>query len=400
MRLTCSLLWLCACGDDAVSRIDAGRPDSGGMRDDAGALRPDAGESDAGGPDAGPLPSCDPTRLLVTTSDYVTGRVGTVDLETFAVEVTSADSPDQDSLPDGAECSAFVLERALGRVRVVSDDPLAAGVTVDLNDGRTMIYSTNPTRVIAVSPTKAYALLQGRNEIAVFDPSAAAPAVTTIDLSGFHDADDIDGVIDLLDALFVNGRLVVALGRYWFDDGFMIHFEGSLLVAIDVATDAVVDFDDATPGVQGIDLTGENPWRGLRLREDGTLLVGSAGDSFAIDGGIERVDLEMGMSLGFVLTEDDLGNELNGFVPDGLDAFFVIKGLDLVHVAAGEPPEITTMRAGIDGLFANETTLFAWSRMTDPGLRAYSLADGVELTPGGMPIEVGDLPIYGVASIR
>jgi hypothetical protein len=181
----------------------------------------------------------------------------------------------------------------------------------------------------------------------------------------------------------------------------MIHFEGSLLIAIDVATDTIADFDDTMAGVQGIDLTGENPWRGLRLREDGTLLVGSAGDSFMIDGGIEAVDLEMGASMGFVLTEDDLDNELNGFVPDGADAFFVLSGLDLVHVTAtGDPPEITTMRAGIDGLFASDTTLFAWSRMTDPGLRVYSLADGTELTPGGMPIAIGELPIYGVALIR
>jgi hypothetical protein len=394
-------LVLCACGDDDVSTVDAGRGDSGAIEDDAGAAR-DSGTSDGGGPDAGPLPSCEPARLLVTTSDYVTGRVGTIDLETFAVDVTTTDSPDQDSLPDGSGCSAFVLERALGHVRIVSSDPLAAGVTVDLNEpGVTMIYAANPSRVIAVAPNKAYALLQGRSEIAVFDPSAAAPVVTTIDLSAFDDPDDTDGSVDAVDAILVNGRLIVALGRYWFDDEFMIHFEGSLLAAIDVTTDEIVDFDSSMPGVQGIDLAGENPWRGLRLREDGVLLVGSAGDSFAFDGGIEAVDLEAGVSMGLVLTEEEIGNELNGFVPDGLDSYFVIAGLDLVHVApGGAGPDIARLRAGTDGIFATDDWVLSWSRMTDPGLRAHSIGDRLEVTPGAVPIEVGDLPIYGVALIH
>jgi hypothetical protein len=397
MRRAVFIFCLCACGDDDVTMTpDGGRTDAGVRDDDAGGGSPDGGIAD-GGTDAGALPSCDPARLFVTTSDYVTGRIGTIDLDGFAVEVSTADSPDQDSSPDGRGCDAFMLERALGRVRVVSDDPLATGRVLDVNlPGRPMMYAANPSRVIAVAADKAYVVLQGRNEIAIFDPSAASPAITdTIDLSMFHDADDIDGSIDAMNAMLVNGVIYVVAGRYWFDDAFAQHFEGSVLIGIDIATDTVVDFDTAEAGVQPIDLEGENPWRGMHLREDGMLLLGSTGDSFAIDGGIELVDLTAGESLGFVLEEETLGDEINGFVPDGADAFYVIEGMNLVHV---DGEETTLVREGTDGVFATDTALVSWSRDADPGIRVHSLADGTELTTE--PIEVGDLPIYGVALIH
>ena len=76
---------LVGCGDDdVVPTVDAGS--DGGPRDAAidAALAVDAGV------DAGPA-SCPSTRILVTTSDYMTGGLGTVDLGlTAAVRVAVA----------------------------------------------------------------------------------------------------------------------------------------------------------------------------------------------------------------------------------------------------------------------------------------------------------------------
>src|SRR5688572_32681161 len=107
----------------------------------------------------------------------------------------------------------------------------------------------------------------------------------------------------------------------------------------------------------------------MHLREDGMLLLGSTGDSFAIDGGIELVDLTAGESMGFVLEEETLGDEINGFVPDGAHAFYVIEGMNLVHV---DGEETTLVREGTDGVFATDTALVSWSREADPGIRVHS----------------------------
>ncbi len=389
------------CGDDGrggMSGTDAGPAPSDGGGTDAG---PDGGGStDAGAPDGGPE-ECTLGRLLVTTSDFASGGLGVLDLATDGAE--SDDTDDQDTVPATLGCGAALLERSAGNLRVQSgDDPLATEHTIDLDpEGTTTPWATNPTAVVSIDETKAYVTVSMRNEVVVVDPSAGE-ITGSIDLSGFLDADDTDGSVDAAGAIRVDDRVYVALANYWFDEGYAIHFEGSVLAVVDAATDALVDMDDSIEGVQGIPLAGNNPWRGLWADEAGERLwVGSGGDSFAIDGMIEEVDLTTGESAGVVVEESTVGAEINGFAVVGASRLLVLAGADVIAFDPGAdfPAEPEVIASGIDGMLLTAGALFTWARMGDQaGLRRFDPADGTETTPGAGPWTFGALPIYGVAA--
>ena len=393
------------CGDDASAPRDAGTLDDGSSALDAGTdagRDADGGARDAAGGDAGPTPGCTLETLLITTSDYVTGGLGVLDVATGDVETDDA-VDDQDTIAATMGCRAVLLERARGNLRVQSaDDAFSTARTIDLDPaGSTAPYATNPATVIGIDESKAYVVASARNEIVVVDPTAGE-LTGTIDLSGYLDPDDSDGIVDAVSGVRAGDRVFVGLGNYWFDDSFAIHFEGSVLAVIDATTDALVDADPATDGVQGIDLAGENPWRGFWTDEAlGTLWVGSGGDSFAIDGMIEEIDLGTLTHARVVVTEDTLGAELGGFAVVAPDRVLVLGGMDVIAFdpAMVFPSAPVPIASGIDGMLLHEGSLFTWSRTGESaGLRRFDATAGTELTPGSGPWTFGTLPIYSVAA--
>ncbi|MEM9187571.1 MAG: hypothetical protein AAGF12_00245 [Myxococcota bacterium] len=406
----CSALLLGGCGDDDSSGTpDAAAPDGmvdatpDAMLDATADATPDAvidGMVDASdGGDGGMMP-CAPN-LLVTTSDFATAQLFYVDTMTLAPQMLAMDLPDQDTLPTAAGCSVALLQRANGIVQYQMDaDPLMSAGTVDVNPAGAMPpYAANPQRVIAVSPAKAYVIQGSLNEVTIIDPSTFS-VTGSIDLSGFVKPADTDGGVNATDAIQIGDRLYVGLGNYYFD-ATGINFTGSELAVIDTTTDMVVDLDAATDGVQGIDLQGENPWRGLVFDAAANrLLVGATGDSFAIDGSIEIVDLAMGTAEASLLTEMELGQEIGGYAYVSPTRLYVLTGscpggcsLQSVDPSAAAPTA-TMVQADTNGILLHEGVLYAWGA---GGLRTFDPETAMETTPGGTPVALGTLPIYGVA---
>ena len=391
------------CGDDEGRGGDAGTGGDAGIATDGGG---DTGTSaDAGTSDGGGVGDCVPSRLLITTSDFVTGGLGTLDLATGAVATASGDAPDQDSAPGLSGCTPVVLQRGLGSIRLLdTSDPLTGGRTVDVNPvGASGPYAANPQKALEIADDELWVVLGAVPSIAVVDPTAGGggEVVDRIDLSGLVRPGDMDGNIDASDAIRVGDRVYVALGNYWFDTDFAIHFEGSALAVLDATTRALVDVDPATDGVQLIELAGDNPWRGLwHDAATNTLVVGASGDSFALDGQLEVVDLETHASVGSVTTETMLGAEINGFGFASPNRLVVLAGS---QVLAFDPtvdfgvPEL--LLDGADGMLLVDGVVWTWARMGDgAGLRAVDPDDGSDVTPGGGPIAVGTLPVNGAVA--
>jgi hypothetical protein len=402
-------LTLAGCGDDDANGFDAGPRGDSGVLADAGGR--DSGSDASPPPDAsgdGGVTDCVLDRLLVATSDFVTGGLGTVDVASGAVSLLGGDAGDQDLVPAVAGCTPVVLERGTGTLLVQSaDDPLVTERSIDLNPaGGLGPYAANPQTIAAVPDGRAYVLLQATAAIAVVD-LRAGEVTSTIDLTSLAKAADADGNPDPLDLLVVDDRAYVALGHYWFDSSFAIQFEGSELAVVDTTTDALVDVDTTAPGLQAIALEGENPWRGMH--HDAAvdqLWVGCAGDAFdPTDGRIEVVDLATSTTAGTVVTESELGGELGGFAVVAPTRLVVLAGDTFAGAAVvafdptidfpTAPEELATE---IHGLRLVDDTLWVWSRAgADLGLRALDPDDGADVTPGGSTLGLGPLPVSGVA---
>lgn len=385
------------CGDDdgGTPRPDGGPADGGSLTDangdDAGSS-PDAG-SDSGMIDEdGGVADCTPRNVLVTTSDYVSGGLGFLDTTTDTTRV-AASFDESDAVPAAIGCSPVVIARSSGEVRFQSrEDPLVTERTIDVDpEGTTTPYASNPQTVVQVADDKAYVISMARNQIVVIDPRAegAAGIRGMIDLSPFVAPEDTDGLVDAVDAILVGGHVYVALGRYWFDDTFAIHFAGSVLAVIDTAIDAAMP--------DPIELNLENPWRGM-AQVGFEIWIGSSGDSFALDGGIEKVDWATNVATGVALFEADAGAELEGFVVVSETRVVTMLGGELKvwnpTTFAIDPAPIAT---GVNGVLGVGGSIYAWSRQGEgAGLTRYDAASGAET---GGPWTFGTLPILAARAV-
>lgn len=397
-------------GDDSGADAGADAGDDGGLDDGGDDAGPDAGD-DGGAEDGGPpVATCDEGALehfgVVTTSADFT------EAEFTAMRIAdwTAPSPtalmDTDTVLAQSACQGYVLERGRGVLDVV-DAEMAPTIahSIDLNPAGTAVpYAINQQQVTSVGPSRAYVVEFARNSLTIIDPSIDGPGAMlgTIDLSPYVKAGDTDGLVDAADAIVVGDRAYVALGHYWFDDMYAIHFEGSELAVIDTTTDTLVDVDTATDGVQGIALSGDNPWRGLHhFPGTDTLWVGATGDSFAIDGHIEEVDLAAAASVGTVVTEAELGGEIEAFDVLSPTRLVLLVGEDVVAI----DPTVdfiapTPFATEMDGMFVYGGTVWAWARTGEaPGLASFDGVTGAETTPASGRANFGSLPISSVMPI-
>ncbi len=402
-----------ACGDDGGMADTGLPPGDGGMGDADTSVAPDAmadatpdAAGDAGGD--GGVPSCtedDLGHLLVVTTaaDFSRAGLGVLTLSDLTTVAGAEDLPDTDSAPASAFCQGYVLSRGAGEAMVMdASDPTMVARTIDVDPAGSMgPYASNPQTIVAAGPNEAYVVAQAQNAVTIIDPQMGA-VIGEIDLSGYLKSGDMDGVVDASDAIIVGERLYVALGNYFFDASFAIHFQGSELAVIDLSTRMPVDMDDTVDGLQGIDLAGENPWRGLQHDAATDILyVGTTGDNFAIDGQIEAVDLGAATTMGVVVSESDLSAEINGFSVVSPSRVLVLAGTDLVSLNPAEDT-ITpvTVASEIDGLYVHRGTVWAWARGgSSPGLASFDAVTGDETTPAAGRFTFGDLPVLGVVAV-
>jgi len=242
------------------------------------------------------------SKAYVITSDFVSGGLSVVDLST-RVPTSDVEPVHSDARIRWHGGRIYVLNRFLqDNVQVI--DPAAAYSTVrQFSTGP----GSNPSDIVVMSATKAYVSLYGRSYLQIVDP-AAGTLGATIDLSAFADADGIPEA----DRMARFGRwLLVALQRLDRDGGFQ-PTDRSLVAVIDTETNAVVDVDPGTAGVQAITLTGKNPVTTFAYdRAARRFYLGCAGVYGALDGGIVTIDPETFTDLGYAATESALGGDLS-----------------------------------------------------------------------------------------
>jgi hypothetical protein len=400
-------VWACGCADD----------DGPDLHTDAGPS-PDA-DTDAGpSPDASGdaaedavVPEPEPWLLLSSARFGVdsTGRLATFGVETGTVRLANAPNDDVDTVVDVANGTPLALSRTHGLVRVQSpDDPLVTLRTVNVNPPDAEFdFASNPQRVVGLGGDRAYVVPRSRNELVVIDPrpEGAAEPLGTVDLSDLMAEGDMDGVVDPVDALRDGDRVYVTLARSWYNpETFSMQFEGSVLAVVDTTSDALVDMDAETDGVQGIPLEANIGGGGL-VRDGHLLYVVASGAAGVLDGGIEVVDLNAEESLGLALREEDVGRGITGIAWVGPTRAYVQlaaeRDAEWVELSPSAirvwDPDTGTLSeedvaTGTSGMRIYDGVLYARSGGT---LRRFDAETGTDLGD----VEMTDEPIYSMVPV-
>lgn len=210
-------------------------------------------------PDAG-----SPRLALFVASDYVTtAELVAVDLDTHAI-AGSMTSDDQDTLVDADGNLVFLIHRTVGQVTVI--DPAAPSTalrTVDVNPPSGI---ANPWDVVVPAGEKAYVVRYGQNSLVSFDPHTGA-MLGEIDLSAY--VADPDGLVDAFAGVFDPVRQVAYVGLQRVDQNEFgdapdyvntCSATKAAIVAIDTATDTIIDLNGSSPG-ELLEIEAVNPWR-------------------------------------------------------------------------------------------------------------------------------------------
>lgn len=166
---------------------------------------------------------------------------------------------------------------------------------------------SNPQDICFVSPTRAFVTRYDHAELWEVDPSTGEHT-DSIDLSPLADA---DGLPEMMGMAIAGDRLYVGVQRLD-RDYYWTPVAPGYLAVIDLATNTLVDMEPGQQGVQGFALAATNP--SMLFAEDpltGRILIGETGSYGTLDGGIEIFDPATEQSLGFAITEAELGGELN-----------------------------------------------------------------------------------------
>lgn len=403
--LFCALIAgsLVACGDDDDAETDAGPapppPPADAGTTDSGPR--DTGPSDAGSPDAGPAPSAcaDVSRVYATTSAFMNpmAESAVIDLESREVRVGAMPSADQDHVAVRAGCRVFELLRTTSVVELRdATDPLVIERSWSLADGGL----GNPQDVAWISDDKAYVALLARDEIVVLDPTRDAVR-GTIDLSAFRREEDTDGHVEASALAVVGDRAYAVLGRYVI--GFPSMFPVPATVAvIDTTTDSVIDVDPASPGVQGIDLSVQNPVSLFHDAPRDRLIVAGPGNYGVRDeGGLEAIDLESMRASGLIVDEAAVGGaDVTAFRADGEMAFVVTSDdsfVTRVHRYSLGEDDLSLDEVGVTStpvVIAARDEL--WVGLFD-GVQIHRASTGEPLLE--MPLAVGSFAPYSLIAI-
>jgi hypothetical protein len=225
--------------------------------------------------------------------------------------------------------------------------------------------------------------------------------------------DDPDGLPEAADMVLVGNRAFVAVQRLDRDAGFTAAHP-SFLAVIDCTTDQLVDVDPQTPGVQGVPLTGRNPFGELQydaVRE--RIVVPEAGNFGALDGGVEFVDPVTLQAEGFFVTEAQLGGDLSGvrlwtdcsgwaIVNDATYRTKLVRFDRCTGQVLGTPWQSAGFDLGdLEIDFVRGQVLVGDRDFLLPGVRIFAAATGAQVTtfPIDLGLPPGDIALLGNSTL-
>jgi len=175
-----------------------------------------------------------------------------------------------------------------------------------------------------------------------------------------------------------------------------------------VRENRVVDVDPETLGTQAIELTGLNPTAPIVWDESGTyLLVGCSGRFGSLDGGIELID-PLGMkSIGWMVTEEELGGDLIDFAlgPEKKGYAIVSDAASVTSVVSFDVASGTRLSTVFrsDGYELSDLIVTPCGHLVvcdrdyeSPGLRIFDAVTGQAILGVMQPVDTG-LPPFEVS---
>ena len=339
---------------------------------------------------------------FVITTDFQSGSFATLPLDDPQSLQVNRGSIGSDAVARFHDGRVYVINR-FGADNIQALDPEQDFATIyqcSVGNG------ANPQDIAFASSNKAYVTRLELPTVAIVDPTVGADCAGflqgEIDLSFLADA---DGIPELWQMAIVGDRLYVAAQRLD-RNNFFEPTDASYLAVIDTATDTVVDVDPATAAIDGIRLTGTNPFgesKGLTV--DGRdIVIAEAGSFGALDGGIERVDTQTNRAEGFFVTEEQLGGSITDFVlVDGGRAYAVLSAADfsnrLVRFDPATGQIVRTLATSssflpdIERDPARDRLYVASQELTSPGILVFEGASDAALF--GAPLDTG-LPPFNI----
>ncbi len=355
------------------------------------------------------------TELLVTTTDFATGGLSTVDLATLAVT------------PDVALTSTDAIARAHnGKVYVVNRylydnvdvlDPAASwqsGGQYSLTLPGYQSVNPHTLEFAYDDPNRGYAVLFGAPTIAVLDFSRP-PAEAVIGDIPLQRLADADGIPEASAGIVCGDTLFVSVQRLDRNAGW-VPVDHDYIAAIDLQSQRVIELFDDPSAVPGIALRGQ--WA-RQFRNDPTDLNGHT--ALVLTTGIERVDLATG-EVEWAVTPQQFADAgiLGSMYPQAFDldaagtrAFVAAyrpdySAVDIYQVTLDDPAAAVVQVAG--GYLSAERTLevvgdrlyFGDTSPGQSGLRVFDIADNGALTPADIgatqPLSLGLAPYRVQAS--
>ena len=295
-----------------------------------------AGCSTAGNP---LVPGTDsPQAAYVVTTDYSTGGLSVINLANRQVTPNVA-SVHSDATLRVYGGLIYVINR-YGQDNIQVIDPGNHFATIkQFSTGN----GSNPQDIAFISTTKAYVARYGSSDLWIVNPSTGVKR-GSISLAGFADS---DGLPEMAHLAIVGPWLFVACQRLT----NYVASNPSVVVVIDTRTDEISDREPFTPGIQGITLTGRNPFSDFVY--DATtkeLLISCVGNFGVADGGIERIDAVTPHSLGYAITESQIGGDVLDIAwNDAAHSYAIVSSASFSNQVVGWNP---TTGAVIDTVYS------------------------------------------------
>ena len=260
----------------------------------------------------------------------------------------------------------------------------------------------NPQDIAFDAAGEAYVSCYDTAELLRVDVTAGT-VLDTYDTSGFADA---DGLPETAWMLSRGGRLYIACQILDRNNWYAPSGPGAILV-FDMVSEAWVDMDPVTAGIQPIALAGSDPYTRLEAVDDGNepwrLRVGCVGFFGVMDGGLEETDPVTGTSLGYVVTEQELGGDITGFIGTGNNIHVLVSDASFITSLRRYDPatdSVAVLDVGNGYVHAD----LAWDggfqvyladrTLGAEGLRVFDAVSGSELTAG--PLATGLPPFQFV----
>jgi hypothetical protein len=193
--------------------------------------------------------------------------------------------------------------------RLYSLSPVDATVTAidfatwSVSDTYGLGAQNPPLDIAVVNPSLAYLTIRDSTQLLRLDLDTGVAQVI-LDIAGFeHPAGLLTAGMMEIDA----GRLLIQVARFDLAaaESTAATDPTAYIAVVDIASERLVDVDPIQTGVQAIALQGTFPKYKMNLLRDERRLYLSASGAFFDEGGLEAVDVDALVSLGFAIAEAD-----------------------------------------------------------------------------------------------